>query len=165
MTYNTVSRLVARVVPAATLIACSAPSPVAPLSRDHVDDAIQLSQPAPGQYDLEFSWSGTQLTVIGHVRDAGNAAPGGGTVSLQYCSYGQPTNDITQPDEAPVSACADHTGHWVTLARGGLDSFGDFTLPFGPVTVVTVIGFRLVYVGQGSGVQNGSVAEDWYRPL
>jgi hypothetical protein len=38
-------------------------------------------------------------------------------------------------------------------------------LPFGTVSVVTVIGFRLRFTGEGSGVQNYTLVEDWYRPL
>ncbi|MGK2963317.1 MAG: hypothetical protein ACSLFK_14430 [Gemmatimonadaceae bacterium] len=158
--------LIAKIVPAAALIACSSQSPLAPRDGTRADDVeLRLARAIPGFYDLEFSWSGTELTIIAHVRDANNAAPEGGTVTLQYCSLGPPTNDITQPDEAASSACADHSGHWVTLAKGSLNSSGDFVLPFGPVSVVTVIGFRLVYTGQGSGVQNGTAVEDWYRPI
>ena len=124
-----------------------------------------LSRPVQGQYDLEFLWSGTELTIIAHVRDAAGAAPDGGTVVIEYCSLGPPTNDITQPDEAPSSACADHSGHWAALTRLSLDSSGDASLDFGPVRVVTVIGFRLRYVGSGSGVENATRVEDWFRPL
>ena len=85
---------------------------------------------------------------------------------IQYCSYnGFPKFDITQPDEAASSACADHSAHWVTLTRQSLNPAGDATLPFGPVTVVTVIGFRLRYTGGGSGVENHTLVEDWFRPL
>lgn len=38
-------------------------------------------------------------------------------------------------------------------------------LPFGTVSVVTVIGFRLRFTGEGSGVQNYTLVEDWYRRL
>ena len=55
----------------------------------------------------------------------GKRWPEGGTVVIQYCSFGPPTNDITQPDEAPSSACADHSGHWATLTRLTLDPSGD----------------------------------------
>jgi hypothetical protein len=166
MTQNTVARLVVKVLPAVAFVACSDQSPIAPgAAPDRVDNVALLSQPVLGQYDLEFSWSGTALTIIAHVRDAAGGAPEGGTVVLQYCSYGQPTDDITQPDEAPSSACADHSAHWVTLVRGSVDASGDFSLSFGPVSVVTVIGFRLLYIGQGSGVQNYTLVEDWYRPL
>jgi hypothetical protein len=168
MIRRSIARLAVTVVPIVALVACSGRSPIAPGgATDRLESAVLLSQPVPGQYDLEFLWSGTALTIVAHVRDSTGAAPGGGTVTIQYCSYnGYPTNDITQPDEAPSSACeVDHSGHWRTLTRAPLDPSGDFTLPFGTVRVVTVIGFRLVYSSQGSGVQSYTVVEDWYRPL
>lgn len=166
MAQHSLAAFAARILPVAALIACSGEPPVGPADAKGPDDAeLRLARAVPGNYDLEFLWSGTALTIIAHVRDASNAAPDGGTITLQYCSLGQPTNDITQPDEAASSACADHSGHWVTLARGSVNSSGDLILPFGPVTVVTVIGFRLVYTGQGSGVQNATHVEDWYRPI
>jgi hypothetical protein len=170
MTHRTIARLVATVLAAVAFVACSDQSPVASsASPDHLESAVPLSRPELGQYDLEFSWNGTThlVTIIAHVRDAGGGAPGGGTVTLQYCSYnGYPTDDITQPDEAPSSACAEHTAHWVTLVRGSLPASGDAVLwELGPVNVVTVIGFRLLYTGGGSGVQNYTLVEDWYRPL
>ena len=159
-------RLLRFVLPALAVVACSDQSPVGPGTEpDRADGPVLLAQPATGEYDLEFLWSGTALTIVAHVRAAGGGAPGGGTVVFQYCSLGQPTDDITQPDEAPISACADHSGHWVTLARGSLNAAGDASLSFGPVTVVTVIGFRLRYTGQGSGVENATIEEDWFRPL
>lgn len=167
---RTVGRLAATVLAVVAFVACSDRSPVAPhASPDHLESAIPLSQPELGQYDLEFSWNATTrlVTIIAHVRDGGGGAPGGGTVALAYCSYnGYPTDDITQPDEAPTSACADHTAHWRTLTRTTLPASGDAVLwALGPVNVVTVIGFRLVYIGGGSGVQNHTLVEDWYRPL
>jgi hypothetical protein len=137
-----------------------------PTTTEKTSEVSFLSQPVLGSYDLEFLWSGTELTIVAHVRDAEGGAPDGGRIVIQYCSYnGFPTDDIEQPDEAPSSACADRTAHWVTLAVGRLDPNGNASLDFGRVTVVTVIGFRLQYFGQGSGIQNKSIVEDWYRPL
>ena len=159
------SGLLRLVLPAIAVVACSE-SPVGPnAGSDRADGPVPFAQPATGEYDLEFLWSGTALTIVAHVRAAGGAAPGGGTVVFQYCSLGQPTDDIDQPDEASISACADHSGHWVTLARRTLNPAGDASLSFGSVTVVTVIGFRLRYTGQGSGVENATIEEDWFRPL
>jgi len=162
---HVIVRLLVITLPAA-IAACSEQTPVAlGTAPERIERAVVLAQPATGLYDLDFSWSGTELTLVAHVRDASGSAPDGGTVTFQYCSYGQPTNDITQPDEAPSSACADRDARWVTLARVPLNASGDAALPFGPVSVVTVIGFRIRYTAQGSGVENESVVEDWYRPL
>ena len=51
---------------------------------------------------------------------------------FQYCSYkGLPPNDITQPDEAPSSACADGSGRWRNLnARIEVDANGDAFIEF-----------------------------------
>lgn len=84
---------------------------------------------------------------------------------FQYCSYkGLPMNDITQPDEAPSSACADRLGSWKTLARVPVTGSGDAALGFGAITVVNVIGFRYRYLRQGSGIANWTTQpEDWTR--
>lgn len=145
--------------------ACSDQSLVAPATLERAESPPRFAQPQPGQYDLEFLWSGTALTIVVHARTAGGGAPDGGTATVQYCSLGPPTDDITQPDEAASSACEDHSGHWVTRYRTPLNASGDAYLNFGSVSVVTVIGFRLRYSGEGSGVENGTVIEDWYRPL
>jgi hypothetical protein len=167
MTRQGIAGPLVRVLPVVAFVACSDASPVAPgAAPEHPQPAVVLSQPELGQYDLEFLWNGTALTIVAHVRDATGGAPGGGTAVLQYCSLnGVPTDDITQPDEAPSSACDDRSAHWNTLVRLNLDPAGDATLPFGPVRVVTVIGFRLRYQGGGSGVMNYTLVEDWFRPL
>lgn len=167
MTRQSIAGLLVKVVCVVAFVACSDASPVAPgATSEHPQPEILLSQPELGQYDLEFLWNGTALTIVAHVRAAGGGAPDGGTAVLQYCSYnGFPTDDITQPDEAPSSACDDRSAHWNTLTRLTLNSSGDATLPFGPVSVVTVIGFRLRYIGEGSGVMNSTLVEDWFRPL
>ena len=167
MTDRAIACSVAGVLLGVLFAACAGPSPVAPtIHPAGTQNVVVLSQPEEGSYDLEFLWSGTRLTIVAHVRDASGAPPEGGTVALQYCSYnGYPTDDIEQPDEAPSSACDDRDAHWVTLVREPLNAAGDFTLSFGTVSVVTVIGFRLRYTGQGSGIENGTHVEDWYRPL
>jgi hypothetical protein len=99
-----------------------------------------------GTYDLNFFFSGA-LILGAHVEDdQGNPATDG-VVVFQYCSLlGQPRNDITQPDEAPSSACADGSGHWVSLRpRISVDAEGDALLNFGFISVVNVIGFRYKY--------------------
>lgn len=152
---------------AGVLIACSDQTPVSPETADISLGPPGLeAQPVLGTYDLEFSWSGTALTIITHVRAGNDEAPEGGSVTIQYCSLkGLPPDDITQPDEAPASACEDRSGRWRTLDMISLDPSGDAAYYFGPVTVVTVIGFRFTYSGRGSGVEHQTVVEDWYRPL
>jgi hypothetical protein len=142
-------------------VACSDTSPVA----SGTTEPSFLSAPEPGSYDLGFLWNGIELTLLAHVEDAAGTPATGGAVVFQYCSYkGLPPNDITQPDEAPSSACADGSGTWVTLARVVVNGSGDAALNFGAITVVNVIGFRYRYVGQGSGIANGtSEPEDWTR--
>ena len=158
-------RLALALLAAAASVACTE-SAVEP-SAEALGSAAPLARTPPvlGEYDIEFQWNG-ELVLIAHVRDANGAAPTGGSVTFQYCSLkGVPPGDITQPDEAPASACADGSGRWRNLVRGSLDESGDFSMNFGVVSVVTVIGFRLSYSPQGSGIAASSVIEDWYRPL
>lgn len=166
MTPQAIARLAVTLTAVAATVACTE-SPVEPSADARIEGPISLARTAPvlGQYDIEFEWDG-ELAVIGHVRDANGGAPTGGSVTFQYCSLkGVRTNDITQPDEAPSSACADGSGRWRTLLRGSLNEAGDFGMNFGVVSVVTVIGFRMSYSPQGSGIAAASVIEDWYRPL
>jgi hypothetical protein len=166
MTHQAVGRCALILLTAVASVAC-AESAVAPSAAERVESPTTLARPQaePGQYDIEFLWNG-ELVIIAHVRDASGAAPTGGSVTIQYCSLkGLPPGDITQPDEAPSSACGDGSGRWRNVIRGSLDESGDFGVNFGVVSVVTVIGFRVVYSPQGSNVAAGSVIEDWYRPL
>lgn len=166
MTHHAIARLAITVLAGAASVACNE-AVVAPDTADGMESPTALARPqqAPGQYDIEFRWSG-ELAVIAHVRDAEGAAPTGGSVTFQYCSLkGLPPGDITQPDEAPASACADGSGRWRNLLRANLDDSGDVGMGFGVVSVVTVIGFRITYSPQGSNVAAGSAIADWYRPL
>ncbi|HET8944915.1 MAG TPA: hypothetical protein VFO59_09060 [Dehalococcoidia bacterium] len=146
---------------ASASVACSDSSPLAPAAAE----PSLLSQPVPGSYDLDFQWNGVELILLAHVEDASSTPATGGAVVFQYCSYkGVPPNDITQPDEAPSSACADGSGTWATLARVGVNASGDAALNFGAISVVNVIGFRYRYIGQGSGIANAITdPEDWTR--
>ena len=117
-----------------------------------------------GTYELNFLWNG-ELILWAHIESAAGDAPDG-VVVFQYCSYrGLPPNDITQPDEAPSSACADGSGRWRNLnARVAVDTNGDAFLNFGVIQVVNTIGFRYSY-SRGSVVANGGAdPEDWIRP-
>ena len=121
-----------------------------------------LAQPVEGTYELGFFFDG-ELVLNAHVEDEfENPAPGGSVV-FQYCSLKGIPNDITQPDEAPSSACADGSGHWATVGKVSVDSAtGDAFLNFGIVSFVEVIGFRYRYIGQGSGIANKLIDPvDW----
>ena len=166
MAPQTIARLAVILTAVAVTMACTE-SAVEPSADARIEEPISLARTAPvlGQYDIEFQWNG-ELAVIAHVRDANGGAPTGGSVTFQYCSLkGVPTGDITQPDEAPASACEDGSGRWRSLLRGKLNEAGDFGMNFGVVSVVTVIGFRMSYSPQGSGIAAASIIEDWYRPL
>jgi hypothetical protein len=118
-----------------------------------------------GLYELTFVFDG-RLILVAHIEDnVGNPAAGGAVV-FQYCSYkGLPTDDITQPDEAPSSACSDGSAIWRNLVRRQVDpTSGDALHDFGPILVVNTIGFRYRYIGQGSGIQNQLIEPvDWVR--
>jgi hypothetical protein len=71
-----------------------------------------------GLYEVDFSINqANELALDAHITDlAQNPAPDG-VVVFYYCSFkGVPRFDITNPDEAPSSACADGSGKWVRLA-------------------------------------------------
>jgi hypothetical protein len=108
-----------------------------------------------GIYDLFFIVNfANELVLRAHVSDSlGNPATDG-VVLFEYCSYPGRSNDITQPDEAPSSACADGSAKWNRLARVPVTMKGDASLFFGVVQVVPVIGFRYAY-------SNGSEVADW----
>ena len=116
-----------------------------------------------GTFDLNFLFSG-ELVLWAHIESASGNAPDG-VVVFQYCSYkGLPPNDITQPDEAPSSACADGSGRWRNLnARIEVDANGDAFLNFGLVQVVNIIGFRYTY-SHGSVIAKAVTdPENWVR--
>ena len=108
-----------------------------------------------GIYDLFFIVNiANELVLRAHVTDSlGNPATDG-VVVFEYCSYPGRSNDITQPDEAPSSACADGSANWNRLARVPLTTNGDASLFFGVVQVVPVIGFRYTY-------SHGREVADW----
>ncbi|HEU5051032.1 MAG TPA: hypothetical protein VFU00_11940 [Gemmatimonadales bacterium] len=166
MSFHPLARLVVAALPAVALIACADSSPVSPSAdSDQAERTALRTQAVLGQYDIEFSSSGSELILIAHVRNAEGGAPGGGAVTFQYCSYkGLPSNDITQPDEAPSSACADGSASWANLLRMNVDAAGDAAMNFGVVQVVNTIGFRFKYSGKRNGVASAtSLPEDWTR--
>ena len=117
-----------------------------------------------GSYALNFFFNG-ELVLGAHVEDSQGNPATDGVVVFQYCSYrGVRRNDITQPDEAPSSACADGSARWVNLrARITVNEDGDAFLNFGLIEVVNVIGFRYKY-SRGTGIADWVTdPEDWVR--
>ena len=117
-----------------------------------------------GNYDLSFVVNIVgALVLVAHVTDSQGAAATDGVVVFEYCSLGGRANDITQPDEAPLSACADGSGRWRRLDRALITLGGNASLFFGVVQVVPVIGFRYTYT-QGSEIADWvTEPEDWVR--
>jgi len=147
------ARLSFAVLAAFAFVACSDQSPVAPgATPDAVQPLTALAPGVPGLYELTFFLNG-ELVLTAHVEALVSGEPAdGGAVTFQYCSYkGRPKNDITQPDEAPSSACEDGSATWVTLRRVRIErATGDASLNFGTVSVVNIIGFRGHYVSQNT---------------
>lgn len=116
-----------------------------------------------GQYELDFAFN-RELTLIATVRNANGDAAQGGSATFEYCSKGPPRDDITNPDETSVVACASGSGSWLYVGMVAVDSEGEARFNFGQVTVVRVIGFRFRYEGQGSGIASFTTpGEDWIR--
>jgi hypothetical protein len=118
-----------------------------------------------GLYELNFSFTQfNDLVLDAHITDQALNPALDGVVVFDYCSLkGVPRFDISQPDEAPISACADGSGKWIRLTRPVPVSNGHALLDFGLVQVVNVIGFRYSY-SRGTVIANGSIDPvDWIR--
>jgi hypothetical protein len=117
-----------------------------------------------GIYDLSFVVNiAGELVLVAHVTNSQGAVATDGVVVFEYCSFGGRANDITQPDEAPMSACADGSGRWRRLDRALITESGNASLFFGGVRVVPVIGFRYTY-SQGSEIADWVIEPvDWFR--
>ena len=117
-----------------------------------------------GHYDLSFVVNiAGELVLVAHVTDSQGAVATDGVVVFDYCSFGGKPKDITQPDEAPLSACADGSGRWRRLDRALITGNGNASLFFGLVQVVPVIGFRYTY-SQGSEIADWVIEPvDWVR--
>ena len=117
-----------------------------------------------GNYGLSFIVNlAGELVLVAHVTDSQGAVATDGVVTFEYCSLGGRANDITQPDEAPKSACADGSGRWRRLDRALITQNGNASLFFGVVQVVPVIGFRYTY-SQGSEIADWVIEPmDWVR--
>ena len=59
-------------------------------------------------------------------------------------------NDITNPDEAPLSECLSGAACWKRLGTARVES-GDASYVFGTVQSARTVGFRFRYEGRRSG--------------
>jgi len=165
---NLITRPFAVIATVASL-ACSGEAPSAPgTAPDAVQALTALAPGLPGLYQLSFSVNiGGELILTAHVQAlTSGALADGGAVTFQYCSFkGLPRFDITQPDEAPISACETGSGKWITLGRVTVDpASGDASFVFGTVSVVNIIGFRGKYISQNSNIASGGIEPvNWTR--
>ena len=137
---------------------------VAVVSSAYTNESVAAPpQKEVGLYNLSFQFSG-ELVLDAHVTDNEQNPALDGVVIFDYCSFkGLPRNDISQPDEAPISACADGSGRWVRLRARVPVSNGHALLNFGVVQVVNVIGFRGRYT-RGSEIADSPFGPvDWIR--
>lgn len=159
--------LLAVVVAANTLIACSDKSPVAPnAGRGLTPDIAALARSASGSFQLSFFANGLvpvsslpvfqELILGAHVSDGSGAPAQGGSVTFQYCSLkGGPPNDINRADEAPSAACATRDASWANLISVPVNTSGNAYMNFGFAQIPRTVGFRFKYSGQGTGIANG----------
>lgn len=169
-------RLIATLLAAASLVACSSQPPVAPSpSSAAAGDLSARSAPAvPGVYDLSFNVfsnrvyqevsslavSSQELILKAYVTDSSGTPAQKGSVTFEYCSYkGGPPNDITRADEAPKEACEQGTASWarltsisVTAGRCPTLGTGYACMNFGIVRIPRDVGFHIRYEPQGSGI-------------
>ena|SRR5687768_14023700 len=173
--------LMALMIGAASIAACSDQSPVTPTASD--DFAVDLARVAsvPGSYELSFwhrgeevltlTTGGPELVLKAHVQQLVSGAPAqSGSVTFEYCSRkGGPSNDITRADELPSSECQPGgAGSWARLQTVNLSVSGDALIGFGFVTIPRTIGFRFRYSARKSGIADGvSAARDftWVAPV
>ena len=174
-------RLMAVVLSATSLIACSNQSPVSPggVAASGSLDAKPSSGGVPGVYDLTF-WArvggayqevsslpvlSAELILKAEVADLSGNPATTGTVSFEYCSYGGRPNDITNADEAPKEACEQGQGKWArlgswTVGVGGGNCLaigaGSACFNFGVVRIPRTIGFRFRYAQQKGSIAGGT---------
>jgi hypothetical protein len=133
-------------------------------------------------YDLSFTaWIGgvlqpvsslsvkrAELILRAYVTDSSGSPAAKGRVTFEYCSYkGGPPNDITRADEAPKEACEDGQATWARLDSVSVGSIfcpsagaGYACVNFGIVSIPRVVGFRIRYEPQGSGIPAGMTAPE-----
>ena len=168
---NTFYRSIAVLVfGAGALSACAGDSPLSPAMGPEASLSARAPTAAAGVYDLSFYTSGlvpvatltvggSELILKAHVASALGVPAQKGTVTFEYCSLkGLPSNDITRPDEAPSSACADGTGSWARLMSIAVNASGDAYMDYGVVRIPRTVGFRFRYASQGGTVATGASA-------
>ena len=187
MSRSTSARLFVVVATAVTLAACSSQSPVAPGAQSSAQGSSLDAKPpsgSPGVYALTFhaqlgNGGFTEVSSLpvfiqgvytpslhlkAQVTDASGNPATSGTVTFQYCSYGKPTNDITNPDEAPMEDCNAGAAKWVELRRAMRVNDGSCVhlgspsacTGFGLVRIPRSVGFRFRYAQQGGSIASGT---------
>jgi hypothetical protein len=165
-------------------VACSDQSPISPSAGPAVNGgaAAARAAAAAGVYDLSFNViqagtlqpvttlpvSSQELILLAHVADAAGNPAQKGSVTFEYCSYKKgPPNQLSNPDEAPSSACADGSAAWARLGSrsigfGGCPGLqpGEVCWPFGIVQIPRTVGFRFTYSSQGSGIATSTTAPE-----
>ena len=170
---------------AITVAACSGQSPVVPGEVASAPGGGRGgggggSTGVPGVYALTFwaSASGTgfselftmpvmtrELLLRAQVTDTSGNFATMGTVTFDYCSYGKPTDDITDPDEAPKEDCEPGgPAKWVVLQRATRVNDGrcvhlvaaSACALFSEVRIPRSVGFRFRYDQKGGAIASGA---------
>jgi hypothetical protein len=171
-------RLIAVVLSACSLIACSSQSPVAPAAFGASDSSLDAkpSSGVPGVYALSFwvrvgnvNQEASSLPVLtgelilkAQVTDTSGNPATLGSVTFDYCSYNGRPNDITQADHAPKEACEQGLAKWTRLDSIYFSSscqfFGGGTscLGFGTCRTPRTIGFRFRYAQKNGTIAGGT---------
>ena len=171
---------------AVVVAACSSQTPVlpgelasAPGGGRSGGGEVGGSTGVPGVYALTF-WAWTsgpgftevfsmpvmtrELYLKAQVTDTSGNAATAGTVTFDYCSYGKPTDDITNPDEAPKEDCEPGgTARWVVLSRAARVNDGRCVhlgnpsgcSHFSRVQIPRSVGFRFRYDQKGGAIASG----------
>ena len=155
MPRRTVARLFSALV-AAALAACSDQSPVSPGPAPGA--ALQvgvLAQPVDGSGEISFVTDNfpPEVTLVAHVSAEGDPAEGG-EVTFQFCAPKTP-GDLGFPSgPLPSVECEPGgSGRWWRAATVPVVA-GEASMDFCCVSTQTILGFRFVYYGKGSGVGN-----------
>ena len=174
------TRLIAVVLSACSLIACSSQIPAAPGPVAGPDGPAAGSQRGvPGIYDLTFiypvngAYQEVSSLIVGGINTpflkarvtdmSGNPATTG-TVTFDYCSYGEPTNNVANPDALPKEACEQGAAMWAPLDRAKRVGDGSCYFLAGAsaceglriVRIPRTLGFRFRYTQQGNNIASGT---------
>ena len=157
MPRRTVARLFSALVVglvAAALAACSDQSPVSPGPAPGA--ALQvgvLAQPVDGSGEISFVTDDfpPSVIVVAHVTAEGNPAQGG-EVTFQFCvngvDRGVPSGSLPSVECEPGGS-----GRWRRAATVPVVA-GEASMDFCCVSTQSILGFRFVYYGKGSGIGN-----------